>query len=110
MLAIYGARRYNIHMKSLNNKDKFDAMKFARDNDKIECVLYAKAGVLDNVPTVMMQGSYAELEAYTIDMRLNPNHFRKSYSIVTKSFYDKVIHPSWLLNNRDTDFNKINTI
>ena len=91
----------------LSNKEKFDAMQFARDNNKIECVLYAKAGVIDNVPTIVMQGSCAELEAYAIAERLNPNHFRKSYSIVTKSFYEKVIFPSWLLNNRDTEFNKI---
>ena len=28
MLAIYGARRYTIHMKSLTNKAKFSAMQF----------------------------------------------------------------------------------
>ena len=96
-------------MKSLSQKNKFDAMKFARDNSKIQCVLYAKAGVLDNVPTLMKQGSYIELEALVMLNRLNPNYFRQSFSIVTKSFYDNVIQPSWLLNNRDTDFNKINT-
>ena len=80
-------------MKSLSQKNKFDAMKFARDNSKIQCVLYAKAGVLDNVLN-----------------RLNPNHFKKSYNIVTKSFYDDVVSQKWLLNSRDTDFNKINTI
>ena len=96
-------------MKSLNNKNKFDAMKFARDNSKIECVLYAKAGVLDNVPTLMKVGSYIELEAIVMLNRLNPNHFRKSYNIVTKSFYDDVVSQKWLLNSRDTDFNKINT-
>jgi len=94
-------------MKSLNNKEKFDTMQFARDDNKIECVLYAKAGVIDDVPTIVAQGSCTELEAYAIAERLNPNYFKKSYSIVTKTFYDKVIFPSWLLNNRDTDFNKI---
>ena len=82
-------------------------MKFARDNSKIECVLYAKAGVLDNVPTIMKVGSYIELEAIVMLNRLNPNHFRKSYNIVTKSFYNDVVMPSWLLNVRDTDFNKV---
>ena len=101
-----GARRYTIHMKSLTNKAKFSAMKSARQNSNIECVLYAKAGTIGNdTPTILKEGSYNYLTCLIILQQID----RRKVNVVSKSFYDNVLHPSWLLNNRDTDFNKINT-
>jgi len=107
MLDVMGAQCYNIHMKSqLSNKDKFSAMEFARQNSDIKCVLYAKAGTIGNdTPTILKEGSYTYLDCLITLEQIDS----RKVNIVTKSFYDKVIHPSWLLNNRDTDFNKINT-
>ena len=88
----------------LSKKDKFSAMQFARQNANIKCVLYAKAGTIGNdTPTVICEGSFGYLESSIPLHQIDPN----KVNIVTKSFYDNVVHPSWLLNNRDTDFNKI---
>ena len=83
-------------------------MEFARQNKDIPCVFYAKAGVLgghQTTPRILAEGSCGYLEA----VQILHGYSRKTTNIVTKSFYDNVIQPSWLLNNRDTDFNKINT-
>ena len=94
----------------LSNKAKYRAMDFARKNNNIKCVLYAKAGTLVKegiqLPTLLKEGSFTYLDCLITLQRIDS----RKVNIVTKSFYDKVIHPSWLLNNRDTDFNKINTI
>tara|TARA_R110002051_G_scaffold38831_1_gene82257 strand:+ start:141 stop:425 length:285 start_codon:yes stop_codon:yes gene_type:complete len=94
-------------MKSLSQKNKYSAMNFARQNANIECVLYAKAGTIGNdTPTVLKTGSFTYLDCLITLQRIDS----RKVNIVTKSFYDDVVSQKWLLNNRDTDFNKINTI
>ena len=95
-------------MKSqLTNKAKFSAMQFARQNSDIKCVLYAKAGTIGNdTPTILKEGSFTYLDCLITLQRIDS----RKVNIVTKSFYDDVVSQKWLLNNRDTDFNKINTI
>ena len=86
-------------------------MEFARQNKDIKCVFYAKAGTIrdkangtfNTTPRILAEGSCGYLEA----VQILHGYSRKTTNIVTKSFYDEVIFPSWLLNNRDTDFNKI---
>ena len=92
MLDVMGARRYNIHMKSLTNKAKFSAMQFARQNSDIKCVLYAKVGVLGNhqvEPRLLKEGSFGYLDCM---VSLN-GYDRNKINIVTKSFFDNVLMP-----------------
>jgi hypothetical protein len=91
----------------LSHKDKYSAMDFARKNSNIKCVLYAKAGTIGNdTPTILKEGSFTYLDCLITLQRIDS----RKVNIVTKSFYDDVVSQKWLLNNRDTDFNKINTI
>ena len=93
-------------MKSLTNKAKFSAMQFARQNSNIKCVLYAKAGTIGNdTPTILKEGSFTYLDCLITLQRIDS----RKVNIVTKSFYDDVVSQKWLLNSRDTDFNKINS-
>jgi len=86
-----GARCYNIHiMKSLSHKNKYSAMQFARQNATVECVLYAKVGVLgehQTTPRILKEGSYGYLDCV---VSLN-GWSRSKTNIVTKSFFENVL-------------------
>jgi len=80
-------------MKSLSHKNKFSAMEFARQNSDIECVLYAKVGVLgehQTTPRILKEGSYGYLDCVC---SLN-GWSRTKTNIVTKSFFEKVLTAS----------------
>ena len=79
-------------MKSLSNKNKFSAMQFARQNANIECVLYAKIGVLgehQTEPRVLKLGSFGYLDCMQSLVGYNPS----KVNIVTKSFFNNVLRP-----------------
>ena len=80
-------------MKSLSNKNKFSAMQFARQNANIECVLYAKIGVLgehQTEPRVLKLGSFGYLDCMQSLVGYNPS----KVNIVTKSFFNNVLRPN----------------
>ena len=77
----------------LSNKAKFSAMQFARQNSDVECVLYAKAGVLGDhqtTPRILKVGSYGYLDCV---VSLN-GWSRSKTNIVTKSFFENVLTAS----------------
>lgn len=77
----------------LSNKAKYRAMDFARKNNNIKCVLYAKAGTLIKegiqLPTLLKEGSFTYLDCLITLQQLNSD----KVSIVTKSFFDNVLMP-----------------
>jgi len=80
-------------MKSLTTKQKFSAMQFARQNSDVECVLYAKVGVLgehQTEPRILKEGSFGYLDCM---VSLN-GYDRNKINIVTKSFYENVLTAS----------------
>ena len=77
-------------MKSLSQKNKYSAMNFARQNANVECVLYAKVGVLGDhqtTPRILKEGSYGYLDCM---VSLN-GYARNKVNIVTKSFFENVL-------------------
>ena len=65
-------------------------MNFARQNANVECVLYAKVGVLGDhqtTPRVLKEGSYGYLDCM---VSLN-GYDRNKINIVTKSFFENVL-------------------
>ena len=78
-------------MKSLTTKNKFSAMKSARQNSNVECVLYAKAGTIGNdTPTILKKGSYNYLTCLIILQQID----RRKVNVVTKSFFENVLTAS----------------
>ena len=80
-------------MKSLTTKNKYSAMQFARQNANVECVLYAKVGVLgehQTTPRILKEGSYGYLDCV---VSLN-GWSRSKTNIVTKSFFENVLTAS----------------
>ena len=79
-------------MKSLTTKNKYSRMNFARQNANIECVLYAKIGVLgehQTEPRVLKLGSFGYLDCMQSLVGYNPS----KVNIVTKSFFNNVLRP-----------------
>ena len=68
-------------------------MQFARQNSNVECVLYAKVGVLgehQTTPRILKKGSYGYLDCV---VSLN-GWSRSKTNIVTKSFFENVLTAS----------------
>ena len=68
-------------------------MQFARQNANVECVLYAKVGVLgehQTEPRILKEGSFGYLDCVVSLNRWS----RSKTNIVTKSFFENVLTAS----------------